>query len=145
MRLSSQDKRLIKATNGRCFYCGFPLFTDVRRDWMLLRKDRRYVAEHKRPLKRGGTHDDNNMVCSCWNCNGQKSTFTVDEFRLIQGLRRGDLNFTFPLEKSKPIRRDWICTHSDQFEKSIMLASYPASIGRYKHTELAVTTWRGPR
>lgn len=132
MRLSSQDKRLIKATKGRCFYCGFPIFAQKPRDWLLIKQHRTFQADHKIPQTRSGSDDDENMLCSCRSCNGSKNNLTVEEFRLLCGLRRGDLNFVFALEKPKSVQRDWLCLSSPEFEKAILLASLPSAKARYK-------------
>jgi 5-methylcytosine-specific restriction endonuclease McrA len=131
MRLSSQDKRLIKAANGRCFYCGFPIATAERRDWILIKQRRTYNADHKIPKKRGGGDEDENMVCACYRCNMQKGASTVDEFRLICGLRNRDLNYSFSLEQPKATRRDWLCVHTDESLRAIIVASFPPTL-RFK-------------
>lgn len=131
MRLSSQDKRLIKATGGRCFYCGFPVISATKRDWVLINQKRTYAADHKNPVKRGGGDEDANKVCACWRCNSQKGALTVDEYRLVRRLRTRDLNAFFAMEEPISQRRDWICAHSEEFVGSIVSSSMPSNV-RFK-------------
>jgi hypothetical protein len=123
------------ASAGRCFYCGGPVVehgNDLKRDWLFLRPAAvRMVREHVIPTIRGGSDADSNIVCGCANCNAIKSAFSGDEFRLIVGLRQGDLNYRFAGESPSEVRRDWlICHSSERFEREIVTHNMPsAAIG----------------
>lgn len=55
--------------NPRCYYCQVSLENiDVHID-------------HKTPLSRSGTHESNNLVLSCEDCNRLKNNKTEQEFR----------------------------------------------------------------
>ena len=128
-RLTAQDKRVIEAAKGRCFYCGFPITEDKPRDWLLINQRRAFAADHKQPRNRGGADTDDNLVCACWRCNSQKGAHTVDEYRLVRGLRCRDLNISFFGESPKKVKRDWLCVHSDEFIGSVLLCSMPSMRG----------------
>lgn len=127
---------LHRTTAGKCFYCGHPIpnggkFID-KRDWILTDPQHIYIREHKIPQSRGGPDHKDNYVPSCGRCNKTKHSFTIDEYRFIQGLRRRDPQFVFPFEERSAVRRDWLCVHSDDFEKAILLANMPDAIKGYR-------------
>lgn len=64
----SKRMKIFSMTGGRCFYCGCELdFND-------------FHLEHFSPKANGGKVA-NNLVPSCPDCNLQKSTLSVEEFR----------------------------------------------------------------
>jgi len=125
------NRKILNMTGGRCYYCAFPLHLENPRDWMIIGVCRDFVREHKLPRQRGGENHHSNYVPSCWNCNGIKSTFTLDEFRFLRGLRCGDLSFTFPFEQPNTAGRDWLIVHSESFEKTLILKNFPLARSRY--------------
>jgi hypothetical protein len=127
--MSTQRCRVLLKTQGKCFYCGFDLHNT--RDWIFLNEDRSTVLDHKVPKARDGDDHDDNLAASCLNCNGKKGKATVDEYRLICGLRAGTLSYSFPFEAPRK-KRDWLCVHSSEFEKLIVLKSIPGASARYK-------------
>lgn len=136
-RVSSRMKNALRTTGCRCFYCGNS-FARQPRDWLLLTGGHQAVIDHKMPLRRGGPNTDDNTIVACWNCNNAKATFTVDEYRFVVGLRRGNLNHTFPFEPAPTLQRDWLAVHSAAFEKLLVLINRPSARARYK------TDWRHP-
>src|SRR5690242_18355821 len=60
--------QVLAKTNERCWYCGCVL----RSLWNI---------EHQVPRARGGTDDLDNLVPACKDCNGTKSSKTVEELR----------------------------------------------------------------
>lgn len=111
------------AYEGRCFYCFMPTHKDGRtfgaRDWMLSR-DREFAPDHVTPISRGGTDDQSNFVPSCRKCNTLKGRLTLEEYRLRCGLRAGNPDFTFPMQKPVDANRDWLCCHSPAFERALV-------------------------
>jgi len=59
--------------NGQCVYC---LRTIAEHDIRLTR-------DHKVPLARGGTDDDDNIVAACFDCNRRKGTKSYEQFMAI--------------------------------------------------------------
>jgi len=49
--------RIVKRDAGICHYCG---------------RERSTSCDHVIPVSKGGTDDDDNLVCSCWPCNQSK-------------------------------------------------------------------------
>lgn len=131
----SRRSRFYRMLGGKCFYCGNPVTNpgcSDGRDWLFARPHlARMVREHATPTIRGGTDDKENLVPGCWSCNGEKGSFTLDEFRFVRGLRQGDLSFSFPFEHPKQ-RRDWLCRHSDSFERSLIIHNMPSATDAYR-------------
>lgn len=131
-----QRGRTFAMTNGKCFYCGGALL-DRRhrqaRDWLFLYPARsRMVQEHVTPRSRGGDDRPENYVPSCAWCNRLKGSFTLDEFRFISGLQRGDLSFTFPFEPLPVVLRDWLCCHSPSYERGLVLHNKRHALDGYE-------------
>lgn len=126
----SRRSRVFRKANGRCFYCGNPVFERGcahKRDWLVVRPSA-MVAEHKVPLIRGGNDQDENIVCSCRPCNLAKAAFTVDEFRLVAGFRNGNLDYRFWGEQPAPITRDWlICSGSEKQQFDLVIHNMPSA------------------
>lgn len=57
--------------NGRCVYCGMPVFWDIPRDVHI---------DHSVPVSRGGTNAEDNLFISCWTCNSSKNDKTFTEW-----------------------------------------------------------------
>lgn len=126
-------KRLHAATGGRCFYCGIHTRLGdepLPRDWLVIRRDLRFVIEHKTARTRGGHDHVDNMVASCSTCNTAKGSLSAAEFRLLHGLRAGNLSFAFALEPKRPAR-DWLCCHSKAFERSLFVQNAPDAANAY--------------
>lgn len=49
--------RIVKRDHGICHYCG---------------RDNSTSCDHLIPVSKGGTDNDDNLVCSCWPCNQKK-------------------------------------------------------------------------
>ncbi len=59
-------KKIINRDGRVCYYCG--------------RTPIKIEIDHKLPISRGGTNDENNLVVSCQKCNRSKRNKTVKEF-----------------------------------------------------------------
>lgn len=68
--------RIYEEQEGRCFYCGIPLFWDIPYD---------IHADHVMPLKRGGSNKASNIVLACAPCNLSKTDKTVAEWQIVRG------------------------------------------------------------
>jgi 5-methylcytosine-specific restriction endonuclease McrA len=128
-------EKLFEESNGLCFYCGC-LVTEYgyhfTRDWLLLNENSGMQVEHKTPIIRGGSDLMENTVCSCQECNKTKGTFTLEEFRLLIGLRRGDLNYRFAGESRPEVKRDWILCHSTPaHERELHIHNMPTAAVAY--------------
>lgn len=129
--------RLFAAAGGRCFYCGVPVIedgSDQDRDWLFVRPfAARMVREHVIPTVRGGPESPGNVVCSCSGCNRSKGAFTLEEFRVLTGLRAGGLNHRFAGEGPSPLKRDWLVCHSGEpFERDLVLHNQPTAAVGYE-------------
>jgi 5-methylcytosine-specific restriction endonuclease McrA len=62
-------ERLLKKSNGRCFYCGTLLTPETCK------------TEHFIPKHFGGSNRVKNLVPACLSCNARKRALTVDELR----------------------------------------------------------------
>jgi|SRR6267154_1894355 len=123
----TRRRRLYETTDGRCFYCGFPLQCDsepMLRDWLVPGRNTRMVIEHKTPIHRGGSDKSDNNVPACTLCNSGKGPMTIDEYRFVRGLRVGDMSFVFFGER-QGFKRDWLCCHSRSFERAILVRNHP--------------------
>jgi hypothetical protein len=111
------------AYEGKCFYCFAPTMKDGAtydgRDWLLSR-DHEFAQEHVTPIIRGGSEDPSNFVPSCRKCNTLKGSLTLEEYRLLCGLRRGNPDFRFPMQGPPAQLRDWLCCHSKTFEHDLL-------------------------
>lgn len=61
-------KRLFKAQDGVCHYCGQPL---AYRDMHL---------DHRQPVSRGGSHHISNLCATCSTCNLEKGALTEQQY-----------------------------------------------------------------
>lgn len=76
-RLSGEDIRArYEDQDGRCGYCGIPVFWDLVRDT---------VVDHMTPLRRGGSNTPDNIVICCEHCNNTKHYRTFEEWRAVRG------------------------------------------------------------
>lgn len=114
-------------TGGRCFYCGAHVRCadeELPRDWLLLRGGVTMVPDHAHPKSRGGDDGVDNRLPACGGCNAAKGWLTVEEYRTVKGLRRGDLSFRFAGE-DPALQRDWLCVHSEERERELFLHNQP--------------------
>jgi hypothetical protein len=121
-------------TGGRCFYCGIHVRCGTEPlpvDWLTVRGTVAMVPEHAIPVSRGGVDGVDNRLPSCGGCNAAKGMLTVEEFRLLRGLRAGNASRSFPGEEEAGPTRDWICCHSPIFERKIFLANFPWADNAY--------------
>jgi 5-methylcytosine-specific restriction endonuclease McrA len=63
---------LYELQDGRCGYCGIPIFWDMYRD---------VHVDHMFPLRRGGSNHPDNICLACWSCNLSKGNKTPKEWR----------------------------------------------------------------
>jgi hypothetical protein len=92
------------------------------------------VPDHAHPRSRGGTDEIDNLVPSCFHCNAAKGWLTLEEFRLVRALRAGNLSFAFPGEEPLP-QRDWLCCHSKEYERTLVVANQPWAADAYSRTK----------
>ena len=71
--------RLSRRDGWGCFYCKKP--SDD------------YHIDHKVPVNRGGEHNLDNFVMACMQCNQEKHSKTIDEYREWLRARGEDMNF----------------------------------------------------
>lgn len=149
--ISDRTRRtlLFQRSNGKCFYCGGPVFEPDchhSHDWLPVRPDgSSMVREHMVPTIRGGSNEAKNIACSCRSCNSLKGSFTADEYRTLISLRRGDLNYRFAGEVQSEICRDWLTCHSDSFERDLVTHNIPSAAQAYAlrgNSYGRSTTWR---
>lgn len=67
---------LYELQDGRCAYCGVPIFWHVKGD---------VHVDHTIPVSRGGLNTADNLALSCETCNKQKWSYTVLEWQAIRG------------------------------------------------------------
>ena len=73
--------RHVERQNGRCAYCGIPIFLPPERG----KDDRRATLDHVVPLVRGGADSEANTVAACLACNNAKGgDMTAQAFRLSE-------------------------------------------------------------
>jgi hypothetical protein len=129
---------LHNTTRGRCFYCGLSLHCNgerLDRDWFMVRSNHMAV-DHATPVKRGGLDEPRNCLPSCARCNTEKGMLTLDEYRLLVGLQKGDFSEVFACEPIRLPRRNWLFAHSPQFEPALVIHNYPASAVRWQGRKL---------
>src|SRR5208282_1153199 len=76
-----------------CFYCGKRLSV------------KNTTRDHKRPLSKGGSTSDYNIVMSCRGCNQDKGSISYEEFRVVLAFRAGVIStpaFKFAGENVQP-------------------------------------------
>ena len=61
-------KKIYDVTKGKCYYCGCEI------------QDKKTI-DHKTPVIKGGTNENDNLVLSCLHCNTQKGNKTEEEYR----------------------------------------------------------------
>ncbi len=92
--------RHVERQNGRCAYCGIPLFLPPERG----KDDRRATLDHVVPLVRGGADSEANTVAACDACNGAKGNMTAQAFRMSAFcLARQAFAATVPERKTAPV------------------------------------------
>ena len=73
-----------------CQYCGHefsPRSLRSGKKKRALRKKGKPTVDHVTPLSRGGKNGMDNLLTACQNCNVEKGSLTLDEFRaLVEGL-----------------------------------------------------------
>lgn len=70
-------ERIHKNSNYKCFYCGKSLED--------MTNDKSYTIDHKIPITKGGSNDEENLVISCRSCNSRKGTKTHNQYiKLIE-------------------------------------------------------------
>jgi 5-methylcytosine-specific restriction endonuclease McrA len=67
---------LYELTDGRCGYCGVPVFWEVDRDVHI---------DHMLPISRGGSNWPDNLCIACETCNTSKHDKTPDEWQKVRG------------------------------------------------------------
>lgn len=74
---SSADIRgLYAEQEGRCFYCGIPIYLELSGD---------VHVDHVIPISRGGSNSVDNLVCACASCNLSKKDKLVSEWEAVRG------------------------------------------------------------
>lgn len=74
-RLQRQRALAFNAQNGRCHYCGKPMWLVAANELPLPRRMAallRCTAEHLTARQDGGTHRRSNIVAACWWCNQRR-------------------------------------------------------------------------
>ena len=71
MITKSKKQKVYQKFVGHCAYCGKPLFLGTFD----------CTIDHIIPRSVGGTSDFSNLALSCYECNTQKSSLTLEEFR----------------------------------------------------------------
>ncbi|MGX0879456.1 5-methylcytosine-specific restriction endonuclease McrA [Roseovarius sp. MBR-154] len=78
-KLSNIRRAKMHAQEGRCYYCGLPMW-DPETDHDMpaifraqsMQKALRCTAEHLLPRAEGGANSSNNIVAACWYCNTRR-------------------------------------------------------------------------
>ncbi len=70
--------RHMERQNGRCAYCGIPMFLAPARG----KADRRATLDHVVPLAKYGPDTEGNTVAACEACNKAKADMNAQLFRL---------------------------------------------------------------
>lgn len=79
-------------TTTHCFYCGVLTTNGVKGG---KHPETMKTRDHLFPRARGGTLCDSNKVMACNKCNQDKGCLSVDEFRVIVAMRRGEFSPEF--------------------------------------------------
>lgn len=69
---SSDIVRILEDQNGRCAYCGIPVFDD-------------YHVDHVQPLTQGGSNWPDNLAIACPECNASKNNRTPEQWEGVRG------------------------------------------------------------
>lgn len=79
---ANKRARILMRDKGMCWYCGQYLDMSDSINWRRVREHKNAaVIDHVVPLSRGGDSSDENLVASCWRCNNEKKSKSVEEFR----------------------------------------------------------------
>lgn len=70
MMKRSKRMNILEDANFTCYYCGW-----IGNEFTM-------SVDHKRPVCRGGTDKNKNLVCCCRDCNNQKGDMTEGEYRV---------------------------------------------------------------
>ena len=65
-------REMYEAMEGRCGYCGIPVFWDIPYDVHI---------DHITPLSRGGHNRPANLIISCETCNASKHDKSLDDWK----------------------------------------------------------------
>lgn len=77
--LSNIRRTKMLAQEGRCYYCGLPMWDPALKDAApaicltpAMQKYLLCTAEHLHPRSEGGTNSASNIVAACWYCNTRR-------------------------------------------------------------------------
>jgi 5-methylcytosine-specific restriction endonuclease McrA len=68
---SFQRNAIYNRDNGNCHYCGIELIF------------KGFHVDHKKPWSKGGQTTLDNLVASCYMCNGAKSNMDYQKFKIL--------------------------------------------------------------
>lgn len=63
--------RILVRDGFTCAYC------------LIVLDEKRLTVDHKIPVARGGSDEDDNKITCCWSCNRRKCTKTYEQFMAI--------------------------------------------------------------
>lgn len=88
----TKKNRLIRDSDGRCWYCGRETVPQRMDEWGRCVIDGLTAAiDHVTPRSKGGGNEDSNLVFCCFSCNSQKASMSLEEYRLNILRMRGGL------------------------------------------------------
>lgn len=70
---SALRNKIFKRDDYLCGYCGV--------------RGGRLECDHRHPISRGGSNDEDNLITACFECNRAKSAMTEAEWRNARGIQ----------------------------------------------------------
>lgn len=74
--VKSKRTQVIEKSNGRCWFCGMYLRPKI------------VTMDHLIPSHKGGKSTLDNMVAACLNCNHEKGSMSLEEYRIQTSVYR---------------------------------------------------------
>jgi 5-methylcytosine-specific restriction endonuclease McrA len=87
-----QQADVYEKTRGNCAYCGV---------FLNYHKKNTLTIDHIIPQKNGGTHETENLICSCKSCNSSKGAKSLEEFREYLRQKNNTQSHVFFFEKKE--------------------------------------------
>jgi len=79
--LKTRRGKLFRLQNGKCFWCNEEMHFSEGQHY----QPRRVTIDHILPVSQGGTHELDNLVAACLECNSKRNSLDSNRVKQVQG------------------------------------------------------------